>query len=145
MKIILFAVLLFGLSASAQTAAPPKPSVPKPSQENVYSNTWDVAEIKSCTTHSSQFGLLICDHDKMQWPDSYVNLLGNYGGAGASKEEATKQAILFSLTHSKTYIVKFSKTPWPNTKPKQNDPDKMTLWDCSKATAMISCKFEGSE
>jgi hypothetical protein len=142
---LLLANLLFGFSAYAQNTAAPKPSGPKPSPENVYSNTWDAAEIKHCTTHSSQPTLLICDDGDIQWSGSFVNLHGNYVGAGSSKEEATKQAILFALTHSKTYVVKFSKTPWPTAKPKPDDPDKMTLWDCSKSTTLISCKFEGSE
>jgi hypothetical protein len=128
---LVFASLLFGICASAQSTGSPKPSGPKPSQQNLYSNAWDAAEIKHCATHSEQMTLLICDDSDIQWPRSVVNLLGDYVEAGSSKEEATKQAILFTLTHSKTYLVKFSKKPWPSARPKPDDPGTRPVIDRS--------------
>jgi len=133
--------LLFAVSASAQKV-PAKTSAPKPSQETVYSNTWDTAEIKTCTTYSDHSHLLICDGDKMGWSESFLNLLGNNAGKGMSNEEAYHQAFAFALTHGKTFLVKFTKNPWPNP---ARAGSKMAAWDCAKDTKMITCSLDGQE
>jgi hypothetical protein len=124
--------------ALAQKTPPAKPAAPKPSDQNVFVQSWDAGEIKFCSTYSHEESLLICD-DK-----AFMSLAGDNAGAGMNTADAYTAALLFAMTHSKTFVVRFSKEPWPSSRLSIEPPDGLSLWKCSKDKT-ITCKFVGSD
>lgn len=120
---------------SQQPAQPPAPKT-----ENVYYQSWDSGEIKSCSTYSGEPFLLICDDTKLDWNESFLNLIGKYAAAGSSEDDAYKKAFSFVSAHSKQFLVNFSEKPWPEPRTGR----KLAMWDCTKDSA-ITCKLTGRQ
>lgn len=138
LRLSLCCLVVATLSFAQQKGAPSSNVVHQ--SENVYSDTWEPAEQKSCTTWSDQKYLLLCDDTRLTWGGSYINLLG--ANAQKGKDEAHKSALLYAMTHAKTFTVHFSKEPWP----KSGKPgSRQNLWDCSKTSTAIKCKFNVGE
>jgi len=118
----------------------------KPESENVYSDSWDQGEIKSCVTFSGRPALLICDDSKSAWPGSFINLLGNNIGAGKSEDQAYDRTFVEATVRSKQFLVEFldahgrDPAPWPEPQTGR----KMTSWDCTKEK-VISCSLGARE
>jgi hypothetical protein len=118
----------------------------KADTQNVYSDSWEAGEVKSCMTFSGHVGVIVCDGDKVAWPGSFVNLLGNSVSVGTSEDQAYERALSEAIVSSKRFIVEFSDsygrdpTPWP----KPQTGLKKTLWDCSKEK-IISCSLGARE
>jgi hypothetical protein len=156
MKLHLIVLLLCSSLALTQTTKPKKPATPtapEPFAMNVFGETWEQGELRTCYTHIISTYLLICDDDK------FVRLIAPYLTAGMSEKDAYREADIFASTHSKRFLVQFSKLPWPLSPPDPNrknngsEPDfanappdssnLVTLWNCSKEK-MITCSFGGT-
>ena len=153
MKLSLALLLLCTTLALAQTSKPKKsatPTAPEPFALNVFGETWEPGELRTCYTHIISIYLLICDDDK------FVRLIAPYMTAGMSEKDAYREADITASTHSKTFLVQFSKLPWPlapsdsNKKTTGSEPDfadaprdspnMVTWWNCSKEKT-ITCSF----
>jgi hypothetical protein len=135
-------VMNFG--ASQQSTAKPTPKSKqvrrtKPDTQNVYSDSWEAGEVKSCMTFSGHVGLIVCDGDKVAWPGSFINMLGNSVAAGISEDQVYERALSEAMVRSKRFMVQFydlyghDPTPWP----KPQTGLKKTLWDCSKDRLLL--------
>jgi len=140
---LLISCLLIAIPSSGQKATKPPASAvpaasPKQEVENVYSNSWDAGEIKSCSTYSGQPTLLICDQSNISWKDSFINMLGDNAKFG--EDEAYRRAFALAISRSKQFMVSFSEDAWPM----PQSGRKLALWQCKKDSE-ISCKLSGRE
>jgi hypothetical protein len=119
-KRVMAALLIFASVSRAQTNAGPTEPV-KPSTENVYSEAWEVGEVKECSTWAHVRSLLMCNGK------SFAELIGDKAPSGMSEKDAYEEAFQFALVHSKMFVVKFSKNPWPASKPPQGSRDTIDL------------------
>jgi hypothetical protein len=108
----------------------------------VYYHTWEQGEVKSCFTFSNHPLLLICDSSEVEWPESFINVLGRDTPSGASEEDQYQAALSYVAARSKQFEVQFHKSdgteldPWE----KASTLRKRTLWHCTKKEA-VSCSF----
>ncbi len=108
-------------------------------RENTYFHAWDAGEQKTCTTYSDESHLLICDDSDLEWNGAFIHLMSH--NPDLSEDERYQEAFNYALAHSKTFIVRFSKNPWPAETTKR----RMALWDCSKNATAIICRFNVEE
>src|ERR1035441_4503646 len=126
---LIVTILILTVPSHAQDKASPAgkdSTVPEPKAQNVYYQSWDEGEVKSCSTYSGQPSLVECDGAKLAWKEAFINLLGNYAAAGV--EEAHHRAFLYAIAHSKLFLISFSEEPWP----KPQTGRKEAMWNCTK-------------
>ncbi len=140
------ALLLLALAAamgqekSATQNSSTKERRTKPQSVNLYADSWDPGETKSCSTYSGAPTLLICADMK------FIHLVGDNVAAGMSEDEAYHAAFSTATSQSKEFSSQFSTSddsdpePWP---PPQTGR-KLTTWRCSKDKT-ISCSLIGRQ
>jgi hypothetical protein len=138
------------MAQKAPAKKPAKPVLPEPFAVNVFGDTWESGELRSCITYPNHLYLLVCDDDR------FIKMVGTNMAAPMSAKDAFEEADTYATTHSKTFAVQFSKLPWalapsdPNRKseepvfvegdPNASDMGTRTTWKCSK-DKVITCTF----
>jgi hypothetical protein len=130
-------VVLFGQQSPGKKAG--ASAAGAAAHENTYFHAWDAGEQKTCTTFSDESHLLICDDSDLEWGGAFIHLISR--NPDLSEDERYHEAFVYALAHSKTFIVRFSKNPWPT----ETTQRRMALWDCSKSATAITCKFNVEE
>jgi len=149
---ILLVCTALALAQKTPAKKPAQPAQPDPFTVDVFGDTWEPGELKSCNTYQNHLYLLVCDDVR------FIKIVGTNMASGMSKKDAFEEADTFATTHSKRFSVQFSKLPWalappdPSRKlvgngpafvtgdPDADDMKTRATWECSK-DKMITCKF----
>lgn len=137
------------VTCAAIAAQKPKPGARYlvKSQE-IYYQTWEEGEEKSCSTYDDTIHIVSCD-ETISWSGSFVQLLAKVARETlpnvpeATHKDRIHVVLQYESENSKKFETVFATNPWPTpplpiAKGHWNDD---TLWECVKVAGKVSCKF----